>query len=87
MEACAMEIGLARSTLTVFSILATRWAPDQLRTLFERRGLRGRSLSLTQLVLIARRPRPEGAQWIERVLGEDCDVRELKERMRKGHGP
>jgi len=84
MEACARHVGVARTTLHAFSILATRWGLDELRELFIRQDANGQALSVTHLLLVGHLPRATRDRWINRVLTEGLDVRSLKSLMRSG---
>ena len=87
MEVCARQVGVARTTLHAFSIIANRWQLPELRALFLRRDPEGRALSATHLLLVGRLPRAARERWIERVLADGLDVRALKSAMREGNEP
>ncbi len=80
--ACASAVGLARTTLAAFTLVAARWTADELRQILALRDVRGQPLSVTHLVLIARLPRAVREPWIARVLAEGLDVRSLKRAIR-----
>jgi hypothetical protein len=82
-EACARALGVSRQLLQSYAVLAMRWTPGQFRAALGRRGANGRPLSLSHLLLIAPLPRSAGASWIECVLAEGIDVRELRQRLRR----
>jgi hypothetical protein len=77
-EACARALGVACSTLQAFAALATRWTPEDLRTIFQQGDARGRALSVSQLLLISRLPRGAREQCLQRILAEGLSVRELR---------
>src|ERR1700730_6956325 len=78
-EACAKMLGVARSTLQPFAIIAVCWSPQELRTLF---GYGDRSLSVSHLLIAARLPRPARDQWLERVHAERLGVHEFRRRLK-----
>jgi hypothetical protein len=80
LAARAQLLGVSRSTLQPFSIIASCWSPDELRTIFERSD--SRSLSVSHLLLIGQLPGPTRHQWIERVLAEGLGVHELRSRLK-----
>jgi hypothetical protein len=81
---CAAAIGLGRTTLAAFALVAARWTAGELRQLLTLRDIRGQPLSVTHLLLVARLPRTIREPWIGRILAEGLDVRSLKRAMRHG---
>jgi hypothetical protein len=79
LTACAALLGVSRSTLQPFSIIASCWSTQELQTLFQRS--RNRCLSVSHLLLIGRLPQPARNQWMERVLAEGLGVHELRHRL------
>jgi hypothetical protein len=85
LAACAKQLGVSRSTLQPFSSIASRWSPQELRTLFERSD--SRSLSVSHLLIIGQLPGPARDRWIERILAEGLGVHELRSRLTAGAAP
>ena len=84
-EACAAALGISRQTLQPLALIASRWGAAELREMFQRRGTRGRSMTASHMVLLARLPREQRAFWTERSLDGEVDVRELRRALgRKG---
>jgi hypothetical protein len=81
MEACARALGVSRRTLQMYAPIAVRWTNDQFHALRRRRGPRGNALLMSHLLLIAPLTRQEREHWTERVLVEELDVRELRNRI------
>jgi len=86
-DACAHALGITRQTLQPYSLLLTRWEPEELRALLSRRNVHGRPLSLSHLLELARLPAAMRARWIERTLAEGLDAHALRAAIRRGEGP
>jgi hypothetical protein len=80
---CARALGMQRQTLQPFALVATRWSPEDLRSLFSARDAHGRPLSISHLQLLARLPRGERNEWLVAVLRDCIDVHSLRERLRR----
>lgn len=83
LAACARAVGVARTTLTAFSLVAHRWNLREVRALLLQRDARGKHLSVTHLIAMAQLPKSARTAWIERALGDGLDVRALKRALRE----
>jgi hypothetical protein len=81
LDACASVLGMTRQSLHPYVLLGSRWDLHDLQVLLRHRE-QGRRISLAQLFLIARRPRPEREEWIARIRRDDITVRGLRQALR-----
>jgi DNA-binding response OmpR family regulator len=85
-EACADAVNVSRQTLQVYATVAARWEPEALPALFKRRDCKGRPLTTSHLVAIARAPQSSRDELIEHALREGLDVRQLQALVANGGG-
>lgn len=75
---CARVLHISRSTLQAYAKLGARWELEEIRYLLERRNGRGRPLSVSHLLALAKLPCASRSVWVARALSEDLDVQALR---------
>jgi DNA-binding response OmpR family regulator len=84
--ACADAVSVSRQTLRLYASVAARWEPEDLPALLRRRDCKGRPLTTSHLVAIARAPRSSRDELTERALRDGLDVRQLHALVADGEG-
>ncbi len=83
MDVCAQLLNMTRQTLQPYAVIASRWdSAAELLKFFELRGAKGRSLSPSHVLELARLPRHSRDSWVGRILTEGLDARDLRRQLR-----